>query len=62
MPIYQTLCELGKAIKGIFLYKYLHFEEVHRGIHEGLSTVQHWNSANNYIMYGKNNEIRFNSP
>lgn len=60
-PTYQALCDLGKAIKTIFLCDYLHFEEVHREIHEGLNTVEHWNSVNNYIFYGKNNEIRFNS-
>ncbi|MED3330298.1 Tn3 family transposase [Bacillus thuringiensis] len=60
-PTYQALCELGKAIKTIFLCDYLHFEEVRREIQEGLNTVEHWNSVNNYIFYGKNSEIRFNS-
>jgi TnpA family transposase len=60
-PTYQALCELGKAIKTIFLCNYLHFEEIRREIHEGLNTVEHWNSANNYIFYGKNSEIRSNS-
>ncbi|GAB6425650.1 TPA: Tn3 family transposase [Bacillus nitratireducens] len=60
-PTYQALCELGKAIKTIFLCNYLHFEEIRREIHEGLNTVEHWNSVNNYIFYGKNSEIRSNS-
>jgi TnpA family transposase len=44
-----------------FLCNYLHYEEVRREIHKGLNTVEHWNSVNNYIFYGKNSEIRFNS-
>ncbi|EJQ92773.1 Tn3 family transposase (plasmid) [Bacillus mycoides] len=60
-PTYQALCELGKAIKTIFLCNYLHYEEIRREIHEGLNTVEHWNSVNNYIFYGKNSEIRSNS-
>ncbi|MCP1123773.1 Tn3 family transposase [Bacillus sp. 3103sda1] len=48
---------MRKAIKTIFLCDYLHFEEVRREINEGLNTVEHWNSVNNYIFYGKNSEI-----
>ncbi|NDI36290.1 Tn3 family transposase [Chengkuizengella sediminis] len=60
-PTYSALCELGKAIKTIFLCEYLYSEEIRREIHEGLNTVEHWNSVNSYIFYGKNSEIRSNS-
>ncbi|SIS13005.1 Tn3 transposase DDE domain-containing protein [Peribacillus simplex] len=60
-PTYQALCELGKAIKTIFLCDYLHYKEIRREIHEGLNTVEQWNSVNTYIFYGKNSEIRSNS-
>ncbi|MED3069659.1 Tn3 family transposase [Bacillus thuringiensis] len=60
-PTYRALCELGKAIKTIFLCEYLHFEEIRREIHEGLNTVESWNSGNGFIFYGKNSEMRSNS-
>lgn len=60
-PTYRALCELGKAIKTIFLSEYLHSEEIRREIHEGLNTVENWNSANSFIFYGKNSEMRSNS-
>lgn len=60
-PTYRALCELGKAIKTIFLCEYLHSEEIRREIHEGLNTVEQWNSANTFIFYGKNSEMRSNS-
>ncbi|MCR8936877.1 Tn3 family transposase [Brevibacillus laterosporus] len=60
-PTYSALCELGKAIKTIFLCEYLHTEEIRREIHEGLNTVEHWNSANNYIFYGRNSDMQSNS-
>ena len=59
-PIYKAFAELGKAIKTIFLCRYLDSEEVRREIHEGLNVVESWNSTNGFIYYGKRGEISTN--
>jgi TnpA family transposase len=56
-PTYKTLCELGKALKTVFLCDYQRLESLHREIHEGLIVVENWNSANDFILYGKGGEF-----
>ncbi len=60
-PTYKALAELGKAIKTIFLCRYLHSVELRREIHEGLNVIEHWNSVNGFILYGKGGEFATNS-
>jgi TnpA family transposase len=59
-PTYRAFCELGKALKTIFLCRYLHSEELRREIHQGLNVVESWNSTTQFIMIGRGGELTVN--
>lgn len=59
-PTYRAFSELGRAIKTIFLCRYLHDIETRREIFEGLNIIENWNSANGFIFYGKHGDIATN--
>ena len=51
---------MGKALKTVFLCEYLRQESLRREIHEGLQVIENWNSANDFILYGKGGEFSTN--
>src|SRR3954452_24202973 len=53
--------ELGKVRKTIFLCEYLNSEALRQEIEEGLNVIENWNSANDFIWYGKGGEISTNN-
>ena len=55
-PTYKARAELGKAIKTIFLCRYLHEEALRREIHEGLNVIEQWNGANGFVFFARRGE------
>src|SRR6266566_3950477 len=52
---------LGKVQRTIFLCHYLSSEELRREIQEGLNVIENWNSATNFIHFGRLGEFSTNS-
>ena len=59
-PTYKSLSELGKACRTIFLCRYLRLPALRREIQEALNVIEHWNSVNDFILFGKSSEIATN--
>jgi TnpA family transposase len=59
-PTFKAFIELGKAVKTIFLCRYLNSVELRQQINAGLNVVENWNSANDFVFYGKGSEITSN--
>ena len=57
-PTYKALSELGRAIKTIFLARYLHSKALRQEIHEGLNTIERWNSANDFVFFARHGDLK----
>jgi TnpA family transposase len=56
-PTYKAFAELGKAVKTIFLCRYLHSEALRREINEGLNVIEQWNGANDFVFFARRGEL-----
>jgi TnpA family transposase len=61
-PTYKALVELGRAVKTIFLCRYLSSLELRQEINEGLNVVERWNGVNDFIFYGNAGIMRNKNP
>ena len=49
-PTYRAMVELGRAIKTIYLCRYLHNLALRYEVQAGLNVIENWNSANSYVF------------
>lgn len=59
-PAYQALLEIGKAVRTIFLCRYLQDENFRIQINETLNVVERFNGMMGFIFHGKQGEISTN--
>ncbi|WP_223537127.1 transposase [Pseudomonas sp. GL-B-16] len=59
-PTYKAFAELGKAIKTIFLCRYLHNQALRREINEELNVVEQWNGATVFVFFARRGEMASN--
>lgn len=59
-PTYKAIAELGKAIKTIFLCRYVHDESLRREINGGLNVVEQWNGATDFVFFARRGEMASN--
>lgn len=60
-PVYKALTEIGKAVKTIFLCRYISSEELRIEINDALNVVERLNGIMDFIFYGKLGEISTNN-
>ncbi len=60
-PMYMALLELGRAVRSIFICRYLMSEEYRIEIDEVLNVVENWNSGNIFIFFARRGIISSNN-
>lgn len=53
-------CLSARSCTDVLARPYLRLPLLRREIHEGLNVVENWNSANEFILFGKGGEIATN--
>lgn len=61
-PTYQALIEIGRAVKTIFICRYLQEESLRIEINEALNVVERVNSVVSFIFYGKLSSLSHHQP
>jgi TnpA family transposase len=56
-PTHAALSELGRAVRTLFLARYLRSQALRRQVNDGLQVVENWNSANTALFYGKDADL-----
>jgi TnpA family transposase len=47
------VAEFRKAIKTLFLCRYVHQENLRREVDEGLNVIEQWNGANDFVFFAR---------
>jgi TnpA family transposase len=61
-PTYKAFAELGKALKTIFLCRYLRDPALRQEVQQGLNIVENWNGIIDFIFFGRKAELQTNNP
>ena len=56
-PTYRGLEELGRAVRTVFACQYVASPQLRCEVQEGMQVVEHWNSGNTVIFYGKDAQL-----
>jgi TnpA family transposase len=59
-PLYKAILELGRAVRTIYVCRYLSSKELRIEVEEALNVIENWNSGNNFIFFGKRGVVSSN--